>query len=71
MGNVVRLCDFERRSRSADACQPRDPADADVIVMPSRPRYDNAIEACWSLTEQMIIDFNVALREGWDLYRLR
>jgi hypothetical protein len=31
---VIRLCDYETRSRTADACQPRNPADAQIIIMP-------------------------------------
>jgi hypothetical protein len=40
--NVVRFADYEKRSKQPDAAQPRDPADADVIVLPviriERPR---------------------------------
>lgn len=32
--NVVRLVDYERKSRNPDAAQPRNPADADVIKLP-------------------------------------
>lgn len=33
-GNVIRFCDFDKRSRQPDAAQPRDPFDADVIAFP-------------------------------------
>ena len=32
--NVVRFCDFDKRSKQPDAAQPRDPCEADVIVLP-------------------------------------
>lgn len=31
---VVRLCDYDKRSKQPDAAQPRDPCEADVIVLP-------------------------------------
>ena len=33
-GNVIRIADYERRSRNPDAATPRYPADADVIILP-------------------------------------
>ena len=35
--NVLRFCDYEKRSRRSDAGSPRDPADCDcvVIVLPA------------------------------------
>lgn len=34
-GKVIRLCDYERRSRNPDAVSPRDPADAaQIIILP-------------------------------------
>lgn len=32
--NVVRFADYKRRSKNPDAMQPRDPVEADVIVLP-------------------------------------
>jgi hypothetical protein len=32
--NVVRIADYERKSKDADAVSPRNPADADVIRLP-------------------------------------
>jgi len=32
--NVVRFCDFDKRSKQPDAEQPRDPCEADVIACP-------------------------------------
>lgn len=32
--NIIRFCDFERRSKQPDAAQPRNPCEADVIVFP-------------------------------------
>lgn len=32
--NVIRICDYERRSKNPDAVQPRDPCEADVIALP-------------------------------------
>jgi hypothetical protein len=37
---VIRLIDFERRSREPDAAQPRNPADAEVIVLPVVRRFN-------------------------------
>ncbi len=37
--NVIRIADYERKSRNADAVQPRDPADADVIILPVIRRF--------------------------------
>lgn len=34
MGEVVRFCDYDKRSRIPDAVVPRNPVDADVIVLP-------------------------------------
>lgn len=34
MGNVIRICDYERRSREPDAQAERDPANASVIILP-------------------------------------
>jgi len=34
MADIIRIQDYERKSKSPDAAQPRDPADADVIVLP-------------------------------------
>jgi hypothetical protein len=41
--NVVRIADYERRSREPDAVSPRDPVDAAVIVLPV-VRVDRAAE---------------------------
>jgi hypothetical protein len=30
---VIRFADYERRSRSPDSAQPRNPVDADVIII--------------------------------------
>ena len=61
---VIRICDYERRSRDADACAPRDPCDADVIAMPARPiSYDNAVAASFDAA-QAILDFNRLWCEG-------
>lgn len=32
---VVRFSDYERRSREPDAAQPRNPTEADVIILPA------------------------------------
>jgi hypothetical protein len=32
--NVVRFCDFEKRSKQPDAASPRDPCEADIIILP-------------------------------------
>jgi hypothetical protein len=34
MPDIIRISDYERRSASPDAVSPRDPADADVIILP-------------------------------------
>ena len=34
MSAIIRISDYDRRSRNPDAVSPRDPADADVIVLP-------------------------------------
>lgn len=49
---VVRICDdYERRSRAADACQPRDPGAADVVVLPvirvERPEFRASVPPSW------------------------
>jgi hypothetical protein len=31
--NVVRFADYEKRSKQPDAAQPRDPADAAIIIV--------------------------------------
>lgn len=33
MSDVVRIADYERRSRNPDSCEPRNPIDADVIFI--------------------------------------
>jgi len=33
-GNVIRFSDYEKKSREPDSEGPRNPADADVIVLP-------------------------------------
>jgi len=40
--DIIRISDFDRKSKAADAASPRDPADADVIVLPvvRVERYD-------------------------------
>lgn len=45
--NVIRISDAERKSRNPDAATPRDPCDADVIILPvvrrlNAPAPDNA-----------------------------
>lgn len=32
-GKVLRFCDYQKRFTSADACEPRDPADTAVIII--------------------------------------
>ena len=32
--DIIRISDYERRSRHPDAVSPRDPCDADVIIFP-------------------------------------
>lgn len=57
---ILRFSDYERRSRNPDAVPLRDPADADVIMLPvvrierSAPRepdmrnvYTRACDDCW------------------------
>ncbi len=39
--NVIRFPDPERRSREADAAAPRNPADADVIILPVIRRFND------------------------------
>lgn len=34
MADVVRICDFERKSRNPYSVSPRDPCEADIIIMP-------------------------------------
>jgi hypothetical protein len=35
--NVVRFCDFDKRSKQPAAAQPRDPCEADIIAFPIIP----------------------------------
>lgn len=39
--NVVRFIDPEHRSRNPDACQPRNPADATVVILPVVRRFNS------------------------------
>lgn len=32
--NVIRIADYERKSRNPDGAAPRDPCDADTIILP-------------------------------------
>lgn len=32
--NIIRLSDYEKRSRNPDAVSPRNPADAEIIILP-------------------------------------
>lgn len=34
MVEIIRIADYERRSKNPDSAQPRDPVDADVIILP-------------------------------------
>lgn len=45
---VIRFSDYEKRSRNPDAAGPRDPCEADVIVMPvvRIERDDDAPSEC-------------------------
>jgi len=38
--NVIRICDYERRSREPDAAQPRNTCEADVIAFPVQRSRD-------------------------------
>lgn len=43
---VIRFSDYEKHSREPDACEPRDPADATIIIMPAGGRLRReALEA--------------------------
>ena len=50
MGDVVRIIDYERRSREPDACaEQRDPTEATVVILPAKQHnthrlYDGADE---------------------------
>ena len=63
---VIRICDYERRSRNADACAPRDPCDADVIALPviRIERHGNVVRAGFDAA-QAILDFNRLWCEGF------
>jgi hypothetical protein len=37
--DVVRICDYERRSREPDAEAPRNPVECDVIILSPRRRF--------------------------------
>lgn len=39
MADVVRFADYERKSRTPDSCEPRNPVDADVIIIRPAPKY--------------------------------
>jgi phosphatidylserine decarboxylase len=38
--NVIRFCDYDKRSREPDAVQPRDPCDATIIILPVIRRFN-------------------------------
>ena len=63
--NVVRFCDYERRSRNPDAAQPRNPCDADVIVLPviRIERHGNLGTVACDMTEEAFNTF-VAMMLG-------
>jgi hypothetical protein len=42
-GNVIRFSDYEKKSREPDSEGPRNPADADVIVLPVIHTGSNSI----------------------------
>lgn len=51
---IIRLSDYESRSRNPDSIQPRNPADANVIVLPREERdhdmrrhFTDLIEKVW------------------------
>jgi hypothetical protein len=70
--NVVRICDYERRSREPDAVAPRDPVEADVIALPIYKRPVPGIEApnlanlvAADLSPQSFNDLLKVAREWW------
>jgi hypothetical protein len=38
--NVIRICGFERKSKEPDAARPRNPTEADVIILPLIRRFN-------------------------------
>ena len=48
--NVIRIADYERKSKSPNAARPRDPAT--IIVLPSGPTAD------WHLRQDDVIGYD-------------